>query len=92
LSSSTGAKRALEAAAPGSAADQETILAAEGVVLTDPRDLVDPAAFEPAQNEFLTAQTYRDILKATRIWILYGTGGFAVLCIIVGAFEALFGR
>jgi hypothetical protein len=33
-----------------------------------------------------------EIVRATRSWIQYGTVGFAVICIIIGAVEALFGR
>ena len=33
-----------------------------------------------------------NVLRATRGWIQYGTVGFAILCIVVGAVEALFGR
>jgi hypothetical protein len=33
-----------------------------------------------------------DIARATRTWIQYGTVSFAVLCIIIGAVEGLFGR
>ena len=33
-----------------------------------------------------------EILRATRSWIQYGTVGFAIVCIVVGAVEALFGR
>jgi hypothetical protein len=33
-----------------------------------------------------------EIIKATRSWIQYGTVAFAVLCIVIGAVEALFGR
>jgi|HubBroStandDraft_6_1064221.scaffolds.fasta_scaffold1158645_2 hypothetical protein len=32
------------------------------------------------------------ILRATRTWIQYGTVGFAVICILVGAIEGLLGR
>jgi hypothetical protein len=32
------------------------------------------------------------IMHATRSWIQYGTVGFAVICIVIGAVEALFGR
>jgi hypothetical protein len=57
----------------------------------------DPAT-EPYQNEHVTS--YDDwpndagiqILRATRSWIQYGTLGFAVFCILIGAVEALFGR
>jgi hypothetical protein len=33
-----------------------------------------------------------DLIRATRIWIQYGLVGFTILCILVGAVEALFGR
>jgi hypothetical protein len=32
------------------------------------------------------------ILRATRTWIQYGTVGFAVMCILIGAVEGVFGR
>ncbi|MGD0436704.1 MAG: hypothetical protein ABSB86_09570 [Bryobacteraceae bacterium] len=35
---------------------------------------------------------WRELLHATQGWIQYGTLGFAILCIIVAAVEALFGR
>jgi hypothetical protein len=31
-------------------------------------------------------------MRATRIWIQYGVFGFAVMCIVVGAVESLFGK
>jgi hypothetical protein len=33
-----------------------------------------------------------EIVRATRSWIQYGTVAFAVICIVIGAVEALFGR
>jgi hypothetical protein len=33
-----------------------------------------------------------EIARATRSWIQYGTVAFAVICIVIGAVEALFGR
>ena len=39
-----------------------------------------------------TDDTGIQIVRATRSWIQYGTVGFAVFCIIIGALEALFGR
>jgi hypothetical protein len=36
--------------------------------------------------------TWPDLLHATRSWLQYGTVGFAVLCIVIGAVEALLGR
>ena len=35
---------------------------------------------------------YREIIRTTHQCVLYGSGGFAVLCILIGAVEALFGR
>jgi hypothetical protein len=32
------------------------------------------------------------IIRATRSWIQYGTVGFAVICIVIGAVEGLIGR
>jgi hypothetical protein len=33
-----------------------------------------------------------EIARATRSWIQYGTVAFAVICIVIGAVEALLGR
>jgi hypothetical protein len=33
-----------------------------------------------------------EIVRFTRSWIQYGTVAFAVLCIVIGAVEGLFGR
>jgi hypothetical protein len=33
-----------------------------------------------------------EIVRATRSWIQYGAVGFAIVCIIIGAVEALLGR
>jgi hypothetical protein len=33
-----------------------------------------------------------EIVRATRSWIQYGTVMFAVICIVIGAVEALLGR
>jgi hypothetical protein len=35
---------------------------------------------------------WRELLRATQGWIQWGTLGFAMLCIVVGAVESLFGR
>jgi hypothetical protein len=37
-------------------------------------------------------ETWIPILRATRSWIQYGTVGFAVICILIGAVEGLFGH
>jgi hypothetical protein len=36
--------------------------------------------------------TGTQIIRATRSWIQYGTVGFAVICIIIGAVKGLLGR
>jgi hypothetical protein len=35
---------------------------------------------------------YLAIVHLTRTWVQYGIFGFAVLCIVIGAVEAMFGR
>ena len=35
---------------------------------------------------------YMGVVHLTRTWVQYGIFGFAVLCIVIGAVEALFGR
>jgi hypothetical protein len=35
---------------------------------------------------------YMAVFHLTRTWVQYGIFGFAVLCIVIGAVEALFGR
>lgn len=35
---------------------------------------------------------YVSVIRLTRTWVQYGIFGFAVLCIVIGAMEALFGR
>jgi hypothetical protein len=52
----------------------------------------DATVAEEASRLFLLDETGIEILRATRTWIQYGAFGFAVLCIVVGAVEALFGR
>jgi hypothetical protein len=32
------------------------------------------------------------VIRFTRLWTQYGIFGFAVLCIVIGAVESLFGR
>ena len=61
-----------------------------------PVEGTDSTACEPeADSE--NSQTEQEIeaisvIHATRTWVQYGVFGFAVLCIIIGAMEALFGR
>jgi hypothetical protein len=58
--------------------------------ITEPA--VDDPKVEQAWLGMDLEDTSREIVRATRSWIQYGTLGFAVLCIVVGAVEALFGR
>ena len=66
-------------------------------------EVVEPESTSTEQNEFnerVSTQrsaywlddTGIQILRATRSWIQYGTVGFAVMCILIGALEGLFGR
>jgi hypothetical protein len=57
---------------------------------TDLREVPELVA-EPAPPDSFE-ETYREILRMTRVFIQYGITGFAVVFIVVGAVEALFGR
>jgi hypothetical protein len=46
----------------------------------------------PQPTAYWLGVTGIPILRATRTWIQYGTVGFAVICILVGAIEGLLGR
>jgi hypothetical protein len=65
---------------------------AEATVSADATEPVTEAAVDVGQAWLGLEDTSREIVRATRSWIQYGTLGFAVLCIVVGAVEALFGR
>ncbi|MGD0298125.1 MAG: hypothetical protein ABSE86_13510 [Bryobacteraceae bacterium] len=54
----------------------------------DPVVEVQPAA--PLETP--TPIEYMAVFHLTRTWVQYGIFGFAVLCIVIGAVEALFGR
>jgi hypothetical protein len=61
------------------------------------QELENPPAIGPDLPPETTDQrwledTSRDIVRATRSWIQFGTLGFAALCIVIGAVEALFGK
>jgi hypothetical protein len=49
---------------------------------------------EPEQTESAEAPPYEyiGVIHLTRTWVQYGIFGFAVLCIVIGAVEALFGK
>jgi hypothetical protein len=67
-----------------------------------PIDVVDtppPAVAAEPEQDVATAPTvvikpieYVGVIHLTRTWVQYGVFGFAVLCIVIGAVEALFGR
>jgi hypothetical protein len=64
-----------------------------------PGDLVEQAEVNEQVSvpEISRAQIWWDgtgmeVVRATRSWIQYGTLAFAVICIVIGAVEALFGR
>lgn len=61
----------------------------EPLVNPEPPEAVD---VEPLVNPERPETVYREIVRATHWWVLYGSGGFAVLCILIGAVEGLFGR
>jgi len=52
----------------------------------------DDATARTPVTEQQPLELHDEILRATRWWVLWGSGGFAVLCILIGAVEALFGR
>ena len=91
MSSSAGTKKALEASPPVSGAAQP-LLAAEGLVMDAGVDAADGGGEAPVTDPEGPDHQYGEILRTTQWWVLYGTGGFAVLCILIGAIEALFGR
>jgi hypothetical protein len=55
------------------------------------------SAFAEPQDDLVSADFNwltdgADLIRATRCWIQYGLVGFTIVCILVGAVEALFGR
>jgi len=64
-----------------------------------PTELIEQAKFNERLSSLyhVSAAAWWDvsgveIVRATRSWIQYGTVAFAVICIVIGAVEALFGR
>jgi hypothetical protein len=86
----------------------EPVCEPEGVVAVSPHAISTPVAApdsaeqpqpnqEISEKESVSFFAWPDdagiqIVRATRSWIQYGTVGFAVMCIFIGALEALFGR
>jgi hypothetical protein len=52
----------------------------------------DSAVAIEANSEATAPIEYIGVIHLTRTWVQYGIVGFAVLCIVIGAVEALFGR
>ena len=44
------------------------------------------------RSEAQFEELYVELIRTTRTCIQYGTCGFAVLCIVIGAVESIFGR
>ena len=73
--------------------DAESIAESEPVVAVEPGQnteadagSVGPPVAPPQSIEYI------EVIHLTRTWVQYGIFGFAVLCIVIGAVEALFGR
>jgi len=64
-----------------SSAERASRRALEPVTEAEPNVAANPLADE-----------YKAVFHLTRTWVQYGVFGFAVLCIVIGAVEALFGR
>ena len=64
----------------------QAIAASEPVVAQADAESVAPLVAPPQPIEYI------EVIRLTRTWVQYGTFGFAVLCIVIGAVEALFGR
>jgi hypothetical protein len=47
---------------------------------------------EQTESAEVPPYEYIGVIHLTRTWVQYGIFGFAVLCIVIGAVEALFGR
>lgn len=62
---------------------------AEPAIPTEPEQNADAPADQAAPTRSIE---YVAVIHLTRTWVQYGVFGFAVLCIVIGAVEALFGR
>ena len=63
---------------------QEPVVSSEPII---PEEDTEPEAAR--KNE---PGSYANVVHLTRNWVHAGIFGFAVLCIVIGAVEALFGR
>jgi hypothetical protein len=51
-----------------------------------------PVALPITDDAYPMERALRDVVRATQSWVQMGTLGFAILCILIGAVEALFGK
>jgi len=51
-----------------------------------------PEDTEQTESDEVAPYEYVNVIHLTRTWVQFGIFGFAVLCIVIGAVEALFGR
>ena len=67
---------------------------AEGLVevAADPPAEAPEEELEHTESAEVQPYEYIGVIHLTRTWVQYGIFGFAVLCIVIGAVEALFGR
>jgi len=64
----------------------------EGIEVEKPGQEAAQPESEAAQEDAEPAYEYPSVIHLTRTWVQYGVFGFAVLCILIGAVEALFGK
>jgi hypothetical protein len=73
--------------------DTQAIAACEAAVAVEPEQNTEADAGSGASPVAPPqAIEYIEVIHLTRTWVQYGILGFAVLCIVIGAVEALFGR
>ncbi len=73
--------------------DAQFTAASEPVVAVEPEQNA-KADDESVESSVQPPQAieYIAVIHLTRTWVQYGILGFAVVCIVIGAVEALFGR
>ena len=70
----------------------ENTLASSQIQVVGPADSSEEQELNQHVARYEWDATALEIARATRTWIQYGTLGFAVICILVGAVEGLLGR
>jgi hypothetical protein len=58
----------------------------------DPQPEAPQEELDQTESAEIPPYEYIGVIHLTRTWVQYGIFGFAVLCIVIGAVEALFGR